>query len=59
MLYRLNADRSQNGSGLNSEILIRPPDQQSSDILSRYGIPTFKGVPPIIILSPDEQDKKQ
>jgi hypothetical protein len=45
--------------GLSGDILINPPDRRSADILARYGIPSFDGIPPIVIISPDEQDKKK
>ena len=45
--------------GLSGEILINPPDRRTADILARYGIPSFAGIPPIVIISPDEQDKKK
>jgi hypothetical protein len=51
--------RSAKRQGLSGDILIKPPDRRSADILARYGIPSFEGIPPIVIISPDEQDKKK
>jgi hypothetical protein len=51
--------KSAKRQGLSSEILINPPDRRSADILARYSIPSFEGIPPIVIISPDEQDKKK
>jgi hypothetical protein len=51
--------KSAKRQGLSGEILIKPPDRRSADILARYGIPSFEGIPPIVIISPDEQDKKK
>jgi hypothetical protein len=45
--------------GLSGDILIDPPDRRSAEILARYGIPSFAGIPPIVIISPDERDKKK
>jgi len=44
-------------NALSGGILIRPADKQTAEILSQLGIPVLPGLPPIIIVLPEDNDK--
>ena len=44
---------------LDGAILIRPADKQIAEALAQLGIPTIPGVPPIIIVLPEDNEKDE
>ena len=68
MLIRLNENEiglesgqniSRKNNDLKGEILIRSPDRQAAEILTQLGIPVLPGIPPIIIVLPEDNDKNE
>jgi hypothetical protein len=50
---------SRKNNNLNGNVLIHPPDAQTAEILTRLGIPVLPGIPPIIIILPEDNDKNE
>lgn len=68
MLIRLNESEMSSYNGiktpsknkdLSGEILTYPPDSQTAEVLTQLGMPVIPGIPPVIILLPEDNDKNE
>lgn len=68
MLIRLNESEMNSDSrrktlnrnnSLSGVTLTHPSDAQTAEILTQLGVPVFPGIPPVIILLPEDDDKNE